>query len=163
MKKSSKDLTTGSITKNLLLFALPILLGQVLQNLYHSVDSIVVGQALGKTALGFLQDLMGRAVVDVDTLGADNVKLLMNKVFSRDVEGFLTGEDRTSLTRQFATTVLMKKTNTSEKREVEYLSFMNGDYNTGTLVDIANLALEGKVATKADIDRLVKIIKEVCA
>ena len=51
MKKSSKDLTTGSITKNLLLFALPIFLGQVFQNLYHSVDSIVVGQALGKTAL----------------------------------------------------------------------------------------------------------------
>lgn len=51
MKKSSKDLTTGSITKNLLLFALPIFLGQLFQNLYHSVDSIVVGQALGKTAL----------------------------------------------------------------------------------------------------------------
>ena len=110
--------------------------------------------ALGKTALGFLQDLMGRAVVDVDTLGADNVKLLMGKVFSRDVEGFLTGEDRTSLTRQFATTVLMKKTNSPEKMEVEYLGIMNGDYNTGTLVDIANLALEGKVATKADLDRL---------
>ena len=110
--------------------------------------------ALGKTALGFLQDLMGRAVVDVDTLGADNVKLLMGKVFSRDVEGFLTGEDRTSLTRQFATTVLMKKTNSPEKMEVEYLGIMNGDYNTGTLVDIANLALEGKVTTKADLDRL---------
>ena len=51
MKKSSKDLTTGSITKNLLLFALPIFLGQLFQNLYSSVDSIVVGRALGKTAL----------------------------------------------------------------------------------------------------------------
>lgn len=51
LKKSSKDLTTGSITKNLLLFALPIFLGQIFQNLYHSVDSIVVGRALGKTAL----------------------------------------------------------------------------------------------------------------
>lgn len=51
MKNSSKDLTTGSITKNLLLFALPIFLGQVFQNLYNSVDSLVVGRAIGKTAL----------------------------------------------------------------------------------------------------------------
>lgn len=51
MKKSSSDLTTGSVAKQLLLFALPILMGQIFQNLYNSVDAIVVGRSVGKTAL----------------------------------------------------------------------------------------------------------------
>ena len=51
MKTSSKNLTEGSIVKQLLLFALPILIGQIFQNLYNSVDSIVVGRAVGTTAL----------------------------------------------------------------------------------------------------------------
>lgn len=50
-RKSSTDLTQGNIAKQLLLFALPILMGQVFQNLYHSVDSIVVGNFVGTTAL----------------------------------------------------------------------------------------------------------------
>ncbi|MBE6017771.1 MAG: MATE family efflux transporter [Lachnospiraceae bacterium] len=49
--KSSVDLTEGSIVKSIILFALPLLLGQIFQNLYNSVDSIVVGRAVGVTAL----------------------------------------------------------------------------------------------------------------
>ena len=51
MKISSRNLTEGSITKQLLMFMLPIFVGQLFQNLYNSVDSIVVGQAVGTTAL----------------------------------------------------------------------------------------------------------------
>ena len=51
MKKTSLDLTQGSITKQIILFALPILLSQVFQNLYNSVDSLIVGNFLGTTAL----------------------------------------------------------------------------------------------------------------
>lgn len=47
----SRDLTEGSIAKQILLFAIPIILGQVFQNLYNSVDSIVVGNFVGTTAL----------------------------------------------------------------------------------------------------------------
>ncbi len=50
-KKSSMDLTEGNIAKQIILFALPILLGQVFQNLYNSVDSIVVGNFVSTTAL----------------------------------------------------------------------------------------------------------------
>lgn len=50
-KKRSVDLTEGSIVKSIIMFALPLLLGQVFQNLYNSVDSIVVGRAVGVTAL----------------------------------------------------------------------------------------------------------------
>ncbi|MBQ4258192.1 MAG: MATE family efflux transporter [Clostridia bacterium] len=51
MRKSSVNLTQGNILKQIILFALPILVGQIVQNLYNSVDSIVVGNAVGTTAL----------------------------------------------------------------------------------------------------------------
>lgn len=45
------DLTQGSIISRLLLFAAPILIGQLLQTLYNSVDSVIVGNYLGTNAL----------------------------------------------------------------------------------------------------------------
>lgn len=44
-------MTEGSFVKKILLFALPVFLGQFLQQLYNVVDSIVVGQFAGKEAL----------------------------------------------------------------------------------------------------------------
>jgi len=46
-----KDLTTGKEGKRILNFALPMLLGNVFQQLYNIVDSIVVGKVLGEEAL----------------------------------------------------------------------------------------------------------------
>jgi len=44
-------MTEGSIVKGLLLFALPLMIGNVFQQLYNTVDSIVVGNYVGKEAL----------------------------------------------------------------------------------------------------------------
>ena len=44
-------MTKGSITKNLITFAIPLFFGQLLQQLYNVVDSIVGGNVLGKEAL----------------------------------------------------------------------------------------------------------------
>lgn len=41
----------GAIWKNILLFALPLMLGNIFQQLYNTVDSIVVGNFVGKEAL----------------------------------------------------------------------------------------------------------------
>ena len=46
-----KDLTTGSVGKNILAFATPMLIGQMFQQLYTFVDQIIVGNYLGKEAL----------------------------------------------------------------------------------------------------------------
>jgi len=46
-----KDLTEGKEGKLILNFALPMLLGNVFQQLYNVVDSIIVGKVLGKEAL----------------------------------------------------------------------------------------------------------------
>ncbi len=45
------DMTTGSPTKLILTFALPLLVGNIFQQLYNLVDSVVVGNYVGKTAL----------------------------------------------------------------------------------------------------------------
>ena len=45
------DLTTGSITKSLLWFAFPMMIGNLLQQLYNIADTMIVGRFLGKNAL----------------------------------------------------------------------------------------------------------------
>ena len=49
--RQERDLTKGAIVKSLWLFALPLMLGNVLQQLYNLVDTWVVGRYLGKRAL----------------------------------------------------------------------------------------------------------------
>ena len=49
--KFRKDLTKGSVTKNLIKFAMPFLLSNILQALYSVVDMIVVGQFCGKAGI----------------------------------------------------------------------------------------------------------------
>lgn len=45
------DMTTGSPARHILTFALPLLLGNLFQQLYNMVDSVVVGNYVGKNAL----------------------------------------------------------------------------------------------------------------
>ena len=45
------DMTTGSPSKKILLFSLPILLGNIFQQIYSLSDTLVVGRYLGKEAL----------------------------------------------------------------------------------------------------------------
>lgn len=53
MKKSaSLDLLNGPIYKQILIFFFPILIGTFFQQLYNTVDAIVVGNFIGKVALG---------------------------------------------------------------------------------------------------------------
>lgn len=47
----ARDMTQGNITKHLLLYAGPLIIGDLFQQLYHTVDSVVVGQFRGKEAL----------------------------------------------------------------------------------------------------------------
>lgn len=44
-----RDFTHGNITKQLVTFAWPLFLSNLLQVVYNMVDMIVVGHALGKT------------------------------------------------------------------------------------------------------------------
>mgnify|MGYP000106665294 CR=1 FL=1 len=50
-KTTTRDMTQGNIVKQVLLFALPLMLGNVFQMLYNTVDSVVVGQFVSTQAL----------------------------------------------------------------------------------------------------------------
>ncbi len=51
-KTSTMDMTQGSIRKEFILFAIPLLAGNIFQQLYNTIDSIIVGQVVGPDALG---------------------------------------------------------------------------------------------------------------
>lgn len=51
MELDTAPLTHGSIWKKMLFFALPLLLGNLFQQLYNTVDSLIVGNFLGTSAL----------------------------------------------------------------------------------------------------------------
>lgn len=50
-KTNITDMTVGSPTKHILVFAFPLLIGNIFQQLYNMVDSIIVGNFVGANAL----------------------------------------------------------------------------------------------------------------
>lgn len=68
--RKTQDLTVGSITGNLLLFALPLMAGNLLQQLYNVADTWVVGRFLGGRARGGRLGLYADGLSDLDFVGA---------------------------------------------------------------------------------------------
>ena len=50
-REMSRDMTQGSVVRTVLLFMLPIFMGQLLQMTYNVVDSMVVGRFVSEAAL----------------------------------------------------------------------------------------------------------------
>ena len=46
-----RSLTKGPITKGILLFALPLMFGNLLQQMYNIADSVIAGKFAGEDAL----------------------------------------------------------------------------------------------------------------
>ena len=46
-----RDLTKGRIGSTLIMFALPMIAGNLLQQFYNIADTLIVGQVLGRNAL----------------------------------------------------------------------------------------------------------------
>ena len=49
--KNSINMTEGNILKNLIYFAIPVLIGNIFQQLYNVTDTAVIGNVLGDDAL----------------------------------------------------------------------------------------------------------------
>ena len=47
VKSTMRDMTVGSPAKQILLFTLPLLAGNFLQQLYNIADTVIVGKAIG--------------------------------------------------------------------------------------------------------------------
>ena len=50
-------LTKGSVGKGILLFVLPIIVGSLIQQLYVTIDAVVVGQFTGKLGLAAIDSV----------------------------------------------------------------------------------------------------------
>ncbi|WP_347477098.1 MATE family efflux transporter [Clostridium sp. Marseille-P299] len=99
-------MTEGRISKKIVLFAMPIFLGNLFQQLYNVVDSLVVGNVLGKNALaavsssgsliflivGFINGIfVGAGVVIARYFGEKNIKDLKIAVHTTIAFGLLAG------------------------------------------------------------------------
>ena len=51
MKAKTLNMTEGSIIKNLIYFAIPVLIGNIFQQLYNVADTAIIGNILGDSAL----------------------------------------------------------------------------------------------------------------
>lgn len=64
-----RNLTKGPITVNLLLFALPLMFGNLLQQLYNVADTWVVGRYLGANAFAAAVKIDSFAYMPVQDFG----------------------------------------------------------------------------------------------
>ncbi len=92
-----RDLTNGSITGSMLRFALPLMLGNLLQQCYNIADTLIVGQVLGAEALAavgssyalivfitsiFIGLCMGCSAVLSIQYGAKDIQQMKQSIFS---------------------------------------------------------------------------------
>lgn len=105
-RRKDTNMTQGTIWKQIVLFAIPLLIGNLFQLLYNTVDSIVVGQFVGTEALaavgstgpiinclvGFFMGLGGGASVVISRFfGAQDRKNLSKAVHTTIVLTLLSG------------------------------------------------------------------------
>ena len=97
-------MTSGSIPKQMIFFALPILLGNLFQQLYNTVDSLIVGNFLGSQALaavsssgniiflmiGFFNGVaIGAGVVISRYFGAREIERMQNAIHTTVAFGLI--------------------------------------------------------------------------
>lgn len=112
MTKVVEPMTSGTIWKRLTFFALPLFLGNLFQQLYNTVDSLIVGNFLGSSALaavsssgslifmliGFLSGIAGGAGVVVARLfGAEDNEGVQRAVHTTVAFGLVAGVAMTAL------------------------------------------------------------------
>ena len=105
----TRDMTEGNITKHLLFYAVPLVFGNLFQQLYHTVDSVVVGHFYGKSALaavgaaGPIMNILTFLIVGISM----GTSILMARYFGAREEEKLKKELGTSLTAGVLLTLVL--------------------------------------------------------
>ena len=81
----SIDLTNGPVTKKMMLFSLPLIAGNLLQQTYNIADTVIVGRFLGADALA----AVGSSYTLMTFLMIAAVALLLNVLVCRNTEWIL--------------------------------------------------------------------------
>lgn len=120
--ESKTRMTEGSISKKMVLFAIPLFLGNLFQQLYNTADSLIVGNFLGSNALaavsssgnliflmvGFINGIaMGAGVVIARYYGAKNREDLQKAIHTTVAFGLAAGAALTVLGMYLAPKILV--------------------------------------------------------
>ena len=101
MRNAARRMTEGSIPRHLLRYAIPVILGDLFQVTYNTVDSMIVGRFAGANALaavGVASPLMNVAMFFIIGLGI-GASVLMSEFYGAG--------DLPKLRREFSTTLAM--------------------------------------------------------
>ncbi len=138
-----KDMTTGNPTKLILLFALPLIVGNLGQQLYMIVDAVIVGQGVGVEALASLgatdwvywlvlwvvQSLtQGFSILITQNFGAGNIPQLKKSVTMSALLCLIVGIALTFASLMFAKPLLnlLKTPSNIIEGSLSYLTIMYG-------------------------------------
>ena len=120
--ESKTRMTEGSISKKIILFAIPLFLGNLFQQLYNTADSLIVGNYLGSNALaavsssgnliflmvGFINGIaMGAGVVIARYYGAKNKDYLQRAIHTTTAFGLVAGITLTAAGMYLAPKILV--------------------------------------------------------
>ena len=95
-----RKMTEGSITRHLLAYAIPLILGNFFQLTYNAVDSIIIGKFAGEGALAAVS--AANPVMTIVILGVSGISIGASVLMSR----FFGAGDENALRREAATTIL---------------------------------------------------------
>ena len=156
-------MTEGKIYKKIVLFALPIFLGQLFQQLYNVIDSLVVGNVLGKQALaavsssgnlifllvGFINGVfIGAGVVIGKYIGAKDNEKVHTAVHTTVAFGLIAGIFLTVL-GIIITPMLLKLMRTPENVLPESIKYFRW-YFAGSIGNIMYITLMGVFQARGD-------------
>lgn len=97
MARFEKDLTSGSVSKNLILFALPFMLSNLIQSLYNIADMLIVGRYIGKVGISGVN--IGGQVTFIMT----NVAVSICAGATIIIAQYIGAKDRTNANKTIAT------------------------------------------------------------
>ena len=153
MASTPNSLTTGPIWKRMTIFALPILLGNIFQQLYNTFDAWVVGNYLGDASLAavsssgslifmivsFLSGVsMGAGVIIARYYGAKDYKQLSEAIHTNVAYGLVSGLALT-LIGTLLSPVLLNWMGTPKDVMPESVSYMQWYFAGGIFMSMYNV------------------------
>lgn len=93
-------MTKGSITRHIIAYAIPMILGNILQLTYNAVDSIIISKFIGDTALAAVST--SNPIMTIMILGASGVGMGASIIISR----LYGADEKDKVKREFSTTAI---------------------------------------------------------
>lgn len=93
-------MTKGSITRHIIAYAIPMILGNILQLTYNAVDSMIISKYIGENALAAVST--SNPIMTIMILGASGVGMGASIIISR----LYGADEKDKIKREFSTTAI---------------------------------------------------------